>query len=139
MMLIAITLTATFYLGTPNWSLDVSPVFLIEARLPRHPFLPGHIGGLALPHLIVLDPRPWFAPMREEVLAHEMKHIRQFEALGPAFTLAYALTGGAPFEDYLNPDGAMWLPPPGMHYCPMLRFSNQHTLLLPCWQFWRRW
>lgn len=137
-MLIAITIAATFYLGTPNWTLDVSPVFMFKAELPRHPFIPGAaIGGFALPHLVVLDPSSYLVPMREQLIDHELKHIRQFKALGPAFSLAYIITGGIPFEDYLNPDGTMWLPPPGMHYCPMVRFTQDSTLLLPCWQFWR--
>lgn len=34
------------------------------------------------------------------VHAEEQAHMRQMEELGPAFWLAYALTGGAPFEPY---------------------------------------
>jgi len=47
----------------------------------------------------------------------ELAHIDQMEALGPAFYLAYALTGGEPFEPYRMRQGdydidfnRMWTP-----------------------------
>lgn len=47
----------------------------------------------------------------------ELAHIDQMEALGPAFWVAYALTGGEPFEPYRLRQGdldtdfnRMWLP-----------------------------
>lgn len=50
----------------------------------------------------------------------EQAHIRQMEELGPAFYLAYALTGGEPFEPYRARSGdyetdfdRMWQPPGG--------------------------
>lgn len=40
-----------------------------------------------------------------DVHREELAHIDQMEALGPAFFLAYALTGGEPFEPYRAREG----------------------------------
>ncbi len=130
-MLLELTLSLTLCLGSANWSLDVSPTFLVEV-----PYLGGRVIGRALPHLVMVVPN-LSGDVRQELIAHELKHIRQWEALGPGLALAYALTGGIPFEDYLNPDGAMWLPPPGMLNCPLLRVSNHGVSVKPCWRLHR--
>jgi len=130
-MLLELTLALTLYLGTPEWRLDVSPTFLIEV-----PHLGGGVIGRALPHLVMVVPN---LPddERRALLDHELKHIRQWEALGPGLVLAYALTLGIPFEDYLNPDGVMWLPPPGMRHCPLLRIESGAMKFMPCWRWGR--
>jgi hypothetical protein len=56
------------------------------------------VGGLASPFGYVYD--VYSARMNPTLHAEELLHIRQWEALGPAFPLAYALTGGDPFEPY---------------------------------------
>lgn len=43
----------------------------------------------------------WYSDnARPSIHREELAHIQQMEALGPAFFLAYALTGGEPFEPY---------------------------------------
>lgn len=68
----------------------------------------------------VFEKRPGFH-------VEEIMHLRQWEALGPAFLLAYAATGGEPFEPYTTRESViasassdvpywdlarMWRPPP---------------------------
>lgn len=77
----------------------------------------------------------------DAMLRHEVVHIRQMEALGPALPVAYVLTGGRPFEDYLegfdpvNYDlgESMWDPGP-TNNCPHLRISDS-VQFFPCWRF----
>lgn len=140
MSVLAFAISFTFYLGTPHYTLDISPVFMLEVGNIPHPFLNDkHITGLAFPHLIILngDRRTTTTDSRKNAIKHERVHIRQYEALGPAFSLAYLLTFGVPFEDYKNPEGVMWTPPEDMKHCPMLRFTDLSVSFLPCWSVWR--
>jgi len=44
---------------------------------------------------------------RLEYHVEEALHLRQWEALGPGFLLAYAVTGGEPFEPYMTRDSVI--------------------------------
>ena len=66
---------------------------------------------------------------------HELRHLRQWEALGPAFPVAYAVTLGRPFEDYGVDPESFWNPPASIaRTCPAFRvvfakayeFTRQH-------------
>lgn len=54
--------------------------------------------GMATPLGYVYDDRVF--TRNPEYHTEEITHIRQWEALGPGFLLAYGLTGGEPFEPY---------------------------------------
>lgn len=87
-----------------------------------------------------LDPWVWSSYVLEEpgpdLFAHELVHVRQWEALGPALPLAYGLVAGRGFEDYLG-DGSMWEPGPELERrCPVVRWSRVEGLgVMPCWRF----
>lgn len=72
----------------------------------------------------------------DELLSHELVHVQQWEALGPAFPVAYALTLGREFEDYWG-DEEMWHPPPGTPRCPVIQWSPPRggLSIFPCWRF----
>lgn len=59
-----------------------------------------HSGGVATPLGYLFDLHS--AARNPSLHAEELLHIEQWEALGPAFAVAYLLTGGDPFEPY-NP------------------------------------
>lgn len=54
--------------------------------------------GMATPLGYVYDDRVF--TQYPEYHTEEITHIRQWEALGPGFVVAYAITGGEPFEPY---------------------------------------
>lgn len=79
---------------------------------------------------------PGFFEWSPETLSHELHHVRQWEALGPAMLLAYPMTLGSEFEDYLG-DSTMWEPEAGMERrCPVFRWSSGDGFgAMPCWRF----
>lgn len=104
----------------------------VVAQLPgdRVPALYG-VGGFAIPHLIVVDSR-LAGHLAKATIEHELLHAQQLAALGPALPLAYVLTLGRPFEDYLGQD--MWMPPANMlRNCPLIRFTPA-PVWMPCWR-----
>ena len=87
----------------------------------------GRLGGIALPHLVLVDPTSpnWVA-------RHEAGHALHWDSLGPAFPIAYALTAGSAFEEYR---GGSWIPPASMlRNCPLARVSSAGLSFAPCWE-----
>lgn len=85
---------------TGDYSFDVNPTIGI-------PFPTGQWGATAttLPGVILHDPEmaklSWGNDIRNpELLRHELMHVEQQAALGPAFLPAYLLTAGSAFEPY---------------------------------------
>lgn len=147
MELARIALTLTVLLGPSpevEIAIDVAVAIRVDVPsaaltwLPQFQHLQGQdvLFSFALPHVIVLNSR---LPARyvDGMMAHELVHIRQYAALGPALPLLYVLTGGQPFEDYLG-DEYMWEPPAAMlKNCPLMTFNSKRGVqLLPCW-VWR--
>jgi hypothetical protein len=95
-------LTLTIPLGdapspTPA-TLDISVAIHIEhAELIPSPFNPRGIEGFTTPWTIHTVPSQRH---RYDALPEELNHWRQYQALGPALPLAYAITLGEPFEPY---------------------------------------
>jgi hypothetical protein len=79
-------------LGPGPTTLDAGIIWSLETHLSVG------VGAFATPIGYVMDPRysAFDVLLREE----ELLHVWQWEALGPAFALAYALTWGEPFEPY---------------------------------------
>jgi hypothetical protein len=143
----SIRVSATIELQTGDYWIDVDPTFVLE--LP-----PGNgldYWGLGLPHLAILqlpDVESDYAALhsdptlprrlretRDAVVEHEILHTRQWNALGPAFPLVYAVSLGAALEPHDDFDlSAAWSPPPELEQCPLFRFGSSNGLL-PCWRF----
>ena len=82
--------------------------------------------GMATPLGYVYDPNVF--DHKPEYHGEEIHHIKQWEALGPGFLIAYLMTGGEPFEPYPTRGvipaaastserwdfGRMWVPEPEM-------------------------
>jgi hypothetical protein len=131
--------------GVEAFELNFSPVFYLEAVPITSYFYSGEgiVPAMSLPHVIIVNPEYSRYP---DLLEHELTHIRQLQALGPAFWLGYGLTLGEAFEPYSVRLGEqygghedMWSPPDAMlGNCPMLRIlaspeSEGRLELLPCY------
>lgn len=128
---------------TPEIELKLDAALLVRAEVPSAIFtwapqfrgMDNYLFNFAVPHLIVIHSDVKDTETFNYILAHELIHIRQFAALGPALSIAYALTMGEPFEDYLG-DEFMWEPPRDMKWnCPLIRINRDGLRLLPCWSF----
>jgi hypothetical protein len=155
MDLLALTLSLSLPLSggtfTGEYALDVTPTVLVEVPL-------GEWGGgaaLTLPGVVLYDPDAVFfwgfehSIENPELIRHELMHVEQQQALGPAFWVAYVATNGQAFEprewseDYrfeLNNGGhlmlpgrvqrdysQMWMPPSGMDgRFPLLRLAREN-------------
>lgn len=130
-------LSLVLTLGQGPATLEVGGWVALEA------YIPGVCGVTVLPFLILTGPQPLCDEIYGEgnVLRHEVVHVRQMEALGPGQPVAYILTGGRPFEDYVDGfEGTdwttsryMWDPGP-TNNCPHLRI-NGRVEFMPCWRF----
>lgn len=129
---------------TPEVELKLDAALLVRAEVPSALFTwaPAFHGlehgmfNFAVPHLVVIHSDIEDKSLFNYILNHELIHIRQYAALGPALPLAYALTAGEPFEDYLG-DEYMWEPPRSMMWnCPLIRINRDGVRLLPCWTFY---
>lgn len=107
-----LTLNLPFGLNAPPISLDfgIHPAFYMDQTNAE----PGtaQVTGLSSPLGY-----GYSSGSSPSVHREELAHIDQMEALGPAFYLAYALTGGEPFEpyraragDYEKDFDRMWMP-----------------------------
>lgn len=118
--------------------LDVGgSVLVVVDHIPGRTLGRDVVDGLTLGPLVLVRRGTGRFPVdHEEVVRHEMKHVRQWEALGPALPIAYALMLGREFEPYLG-DGTVWLPEPEMRLptCPLLRLTNSSASFMPCWRF----
>lgn len=134
MILAKLVITAHFLVGTPHWTVDVDPTLAIDVTLPGN-HGPNRIRpGMALPNLILIDPRAdRVRGMRQRTVEHEIEHTDQWSALGPGFLVAYTVTGGAALEDYHDPHA--WKAPRDLRPCPLLRIDAQGGTLAPCWRF----
>lgn len=129
----------------PEVELKVDAALLVRAEVPATMFtwlpafhgMDGALFSFAAPHLVVIHSDIITdSPAFNYVLAHELIHIRQWAALGPGLPIAYALTMGEPFEDYLG-DPFMWEPPRVMEWnCPLITINRDGARLLPCWRLW---
>lgn len=129
-----VTLTITFDAGELD-SIELAGGIYPRARIDSFCIGGACKMGVATPfgygyHAPYFEEHPYFH-------AEEIAHIRQWEALGPAFLLAYAVTGGEPFEPYPTRDSViasaredvpywdmdrMWRPPPELERAyPQLR------------------
>jgi hypothetical protein len=90
--------------------------------------------AVTLGPLIISD--PGFFYWAPEMLTHELHHVRQWEALGPGMLLAYPMTLGREFEDYLG-DATMWEPEAHLgRRCPVVRWEQGEGFgAMPCWRF----
>ena len=94
---------------TGDWTLDIDPTFGVPVSS-----LPNRASAMTLPGMVLYQDAPWMEGYRDHLpsdphlLRHELEHVDQQSALGPAFWLAYAATGGRAFEPY-DPL-ARWLP-----------------------------
>jgi hypothetical protein len=85
---------------TGDYSFDLSPTVRVDA--------PTHLWGAAattFPGVVLTSPEGMeimerAGVSRDSLMHHEMQHVRQMEALGPAFWAAYALSGGTAFEPH---------------------------------------
>lgn len=140
--LLAIYLSTAITFGANGVTLDrvtLDPWILIRARccvtLPWNTY--GRT-GLVLPGVVyVAAPGPNCAECvsnMDGVLAHELGHVHQIQALGaPTQFGVYLLTSGSAFEDYQNP-GA-WQPPApagAVVSCPM--FTWRPGVGLALWE-----
>jgi hypothetical protein len=117
-----ITLVLTL---NPSPELNVFPTLVIPLNTSFA------CGTSWIPHVTTFNPHP--GCNREETVRHELIHARQWTALGPAFPLAYTMTGGRAFEDYMD---MMWIPPEGMERnCPLFSIRKDSLSVLPCYQF----
>ncbi len=116
-MLLEITVALTLGIGPPTLDLNANVVL---------PLTRNGWGYAWIPHVAVYDPEV------EWIGHHEMKHLNQWTALGPAFPVAYALTAGREFENYIQ-DTYMWVPDNPMR-CPLLRIRDG-IHFMPCWRF----
>jgi hypothetical protein len=92
--LVYIAMMIPFGPGAPRIATaDVGIFFRVGADLQ-----PFALGGLATPFGYIYD--RYTATKNRALHAEEILHIRQWEALGPAFPLAYLVSGGDPFEPY---------------------------------------
>jgi hypothetical protein len=93
------------------------------------------LGGFATPFGYFYD--RYTATKNRALHAEEILHIRQWEALGPAFPLAYAVTGGDPFEPY-NPVSWQIAPsaerPPGRREVALERMWQPDARRSPQWR-----
>lgn len=85
---------------TGDYSFDLSPTVGVEA-----PTGLWGAGATTLPGVVLYDPVEGERLNRmgeswDEIQRHEMMHVEQQQALGPAFWLAYAMTGGQAFEPH---------------------------------------
>lgn len=139
-MRLAVTLVLSLE-PVPAARLDVDLVMMVRVDVPSVMFnwLPRfggltqhHVFNFALPHLIVVHSEVIGSEF-ERIVKEEMTHTRQLAAMGPGFVVAYALSGGVPFEEYLG--GALWEPPSEMiGNCPLLRFTSHKIEFMPCWR-----
>ena len=129
MTLLALSITLTLTFGS-GWEVTAWPVFGVNARMDRYVSLPGVIVG-------PLDSWTWRKDMPVggvEIQAHELRHQAQWAALGPAFAVAYAASGGAAMEPYANPWGV-----PGDYWQPtaarysLVSFGSSGLRVLPGW------
>lgn len=87
---------------TGDYSFDINPTF----GIPFQQGLPWGAAATTLPGAVLYDARPYVAGTRldlnsnPEMRAHELTHVDQQAALGPAFWLGYLATGGRAFEPY---------------------------------------
>ena len=117
---------------TGDYSFDVTPTF----GVPMANGLPWGASATTLPGMVLYDDREYLRgtrhhlPSSPELQQHELGHVDQQSALGPAFWLGYALSGGQAFEPYnplrafLGPPSSYqersndmsrtWMPPPDM-------------------------
>ena len=126
---------------TGDYRFDVNPVFGV-------PYPTGNSWGAAatvLPGMVLHDPQyagtQYDIRSNPHLMRHELGHVEQQGALGPGFWLAYALSGGDPFEPYdprnlQNERGRSnverhdmrqaWMPPDDMRgQFPLFRVSRE--------------
>jgi hypothetical protein len=99
---LALSLSLTLPLSggqfTGDYSLDVSPVVAVNVPLGQWEKF-----AVALPGVVFRDPSEMdkvdrYGETHALAYQHELAHVEQQAALGPGFWVAYALTGGVPFE-----------------------------------------
>lgn len=94
---------------TGDYTLDITPTFGVPVQS-----LPMDAIATTLPGAVFYVDEPWLRgteyhlESNPHLLRHELTHVDQQTALGPAFWLAYAATAGRAFEPY-DPL-ARWLP-----------------------------
>lgn len=90
-----LTLNLPFGPNSPPPSLDfgIQPALHMADPVVGEDY--GRVAGLSTP-----IGYSYSSGANDRVHAEEQLHMRQMEALGPAFWLAYGLTGGEPFEPY---------------------------------------
>lgn len=123
------TLTVWLALTLPLQPGPIEPTLDVGGSVSVRVALPPRIGGLAVGPLVLISEAAIDPTL---VLEHERGHVRQFEALGPAFWAAYALSLGRAFEDYLT--DSPWHPDASWPVrCPLVRVTPQAVDALPCW------
>lgn len=85
---------------TGDYTLDASPVFGVATGM-----LPRNSVAMTLPGVILYRDDPTLPDefrlkRNPELLRHELEHVAQQSALGPAFWLGYGATAGRAFEPY---------------------------------------
>jgi hypothetical protein len=121
---------------TGDYSIDISPVIGVDVSLGQWEKF-----AVALPGVVFRDPEELAKVDRHgettaEAYRHELMHVEQQQALGPAFWLAYALTGGQAFEPHrttttyfeevATPDTGLPIPTPPM-YAMRHRIDNDYS------------
>jgi hypothetical protein len=81
---------------TGDYSLDINPTFALELPAMRH-------YAMTLPWAVVHGPGSGLLENSDHI-RHELAHVDQQEALGPAFWPAYLLMAGREFEPYTPSD-----------------------------------
>ena len=121
-MILEITLAIACCAGPPTIDVDVKAVLPMPIETA---YALGAAGIAWTPHVAFAAPIPGVAE-------HELHHLHQWGALGPALPLAYAATAGRPFEDYLG-DETFWQADDPLR-CPLLRVKGDAVDLLPCYR-----
>lgn len=83
---------------TGDYSVDITPTIGMQAPVGKL-----GAGAMTLPGVVLKDPEKLreleeMGQSHDETHMHELMHVEQQQALGPAFWAAYALTGGQSFE-----------------------------------------
>ena len=145
MDLLGLALSLAFPLSegkfTGDWQFDVNPTFGIPAGR-----ILGDTSAMVIPGAVLYNERyagtPHDIHSNPYLMRHEMDHVEQQAALGPAFWAAYGATGGRPFEpydplyrvipgleaggDHWNDMRGVWMPEPEQrNQYPLFRVSRE--------------
>lgn len=134
-------LTLTIPLGPGELLIEGSVYFSLSLPDGVERFGEWFPAGVATPFGVFLTPERYPIQRAPLVIDEEIRHLYQWEALGPAYPLAYLLTWGEPFEPYNTRDWSDWsydlsrMWQPDKRRCPQWRWVvGERSQFLPCYR-----